>query len=181
LIVARYFASEQAKLDALRGELEAITAQIAELEEEHGGDEGAYADLDKVNKASVNARLKELKGDKDAKDEIAALKAWAALSDKEAALKKQVKDADAALDAAAYAKYPKLTEVEIKVLVVDDKWMATLDAAIHGELDRVSQALTQRVRTLAERYEIPMAKLAERVANLETKVNKHLEKMGFAW
>jgi type I restriction enzyme M protein len=181
LIVARYFVAEQARLDALRGELEAVTAQIAELEEEHGGDEGAYADLDKVNKANVNARLKELKGDKDAKDEIAALKVWAELSEKEAALKKQVKDADAALDAAAYAKYPKLTEVEIKALVVDDKWMATLDAAIHGELDRVSQALTQRVRTLAERYEIPMSKLAESVANLETKVNKHLEKMGFTW
>lgn len=180
LIVARYFAADQAKLDELRGELEAVSAQLAELEEEHGGDDGAYADLDKVNKANVNSRLKELKGDKDAKDEIAALKAWAELSNKEAALKKQVKDADAALDAAAYAKYPKLTEIEIKALVVDDKWMATLDAAIHGELDRVSQALTQRVRTLAERYEIPMARLAERVANLETKVNQHLEKMGFA-
>lgn len=181
LIVARYFAADQTKLDALRGELESVSALIAELEDEHGGDEGAYADLDKVNKANVNARLKELKGDKDAKDEIAALKSWAELSDKEAALKKQVKDADAALDAAANAKYPKLTEAEIKALVVDDKWMATLDAAIHGELDRVSQALTQRVRTLAERYEIPMAKLAERVANLETKVNQHLEKMGFTW
>jgi type I restriction enzyme M protein len=181
LIVARYFAAEQAKLDELRSELEAVCAQIAELEEEHGGDEGAYADLDKINKASVNARLKELKGDKDAKDEIAALKAWIELSEKEAALKKAVKDADAALDATVYAKYPKLSEVDIKALVVDDKWTATLNAAIHGELDRVSQTLTQRVRTLAERYEIPMAKLAERVSNLETKVNDHLKKMGFAW
>lgn len=181
LIVARYFAAEQAKLDELRGELEAVSAQIAELEEEHGGDEGPYADLDKVNKANVNARLKELKGDKDAKDEIAALTAWAELSDKEAALKKQVKETEAALDAAAYAKYPKLTEAEIKALVVDDKWMATLEVAVHGELDRVSQALTQRVRALAERYEVPMTKLAERVANLEAKVNQHLEKMGFGW
>ena len=181
LIVARYFGVEQAKMDELRIELEAVSAQIADLEEEHSADEGAYADLDKINKANVSARLKELKGDKDAKDEITALKAWIELSDKEAALKKQVKDADTALDAAAYIKYPKLTEAEIKALVIDDKWMATLDAAIHGELDRVSQALTQRVRTLAERYEIPMAKLAERISHLETKVNKHLEKMGFAW
>lgn len=181
LIVARYFAEEQAKLDDLRSELEAVSAQIAELEEEHGGDEGAYADLDKINKANVNARLKELKGDKDAKDEIAALKAWVELSDKEVALKKAVKDAESELDALAYAKYPKLSEADIKALVVDDKWLATLNAAIHGELERVSQTLTQRVRTLAERYEFPMAKLAERVANLETKVNEHLEKMGFAW
>jgi type I restriction enzyme M protein len=181
LIVVRYFAAEQAKLDDLRSELEAVSAQIAELEEEHGGDEGAYADLDKINKANVNARLKELKGDKDANDEITAMKAWVELSDKEAALKKAVKDSEAELDVLAYAKYPKLSEADIKTLVVDDKWMATLNAAIHGELDRVIQTLTQRVRTLAERYEIPMAKLVERVSNLETKVNQHLEKMGFSW
>ena len=47
----------------------------------------------------------------------------------------------------------KLTEAEIKTLVVDDKWLASLDAAIHGEMDRVSQQLTQRVKELAERYE----------------------------
>ena len=64
-----------------------------------------------------------------------------------------LKEAEAALDAKAYAQYPKLTEAEIKTLVVDDKWLAALDAAIHGEMDRVSQQLTQRVKELAERYE----------------------------
>ena len=43
-----------------------------ELEEEQGGEEGAFADLDKVSKANVAARLKEIKGDKEAKDEAAA-------------------------------------------------------------------------------------------------------------
>lgn len=32
-----------------------------------------------------------------------------------------------------------------KALVVDDKWLAALCTAIHGEMDRISQALTQRV------------------------------------
>ena len=56
--------------------------------------------------------------------------------------------------------YPKLTEAEIKTLVVDDKWLAALDAAIHGEMDRISQALTQRVKELAERYETPLPQMA---------------------
>ena len=38
---------------------------------------------------------------------------------------------------------------------MDDKWLAALDAAIHREMDRISQALTQRVKELAERYETP--------------------------
>ena len=45
---------------------------MEELDEEHGGEEGLLADaeIDKeVTKASVTARLKEIKGDTDAEDE----------------------------------------------------------------------------------------------------------------
>jgi len=92
-----------------------------------------------------------------------------------------MKDDEVALDAKAYAKYPKLTEAEIKTLVVDDKWLATLDTAIHGEMDRISQGLTQRVKELAERYEIPMPQQVRAVAELQARVNRHLERMGFSW
>jgi len=64
---------------------------------------------------------------------------------------------------------------------VDDKWLAALDAAIHGEMDRISQALTQRVKELAERYETPLPQMVSRVADLEDKVDGHLKRMGFAW
>jgi type I restriction enzyme M protein len=178
-IVARFFAKEQAELDDLTAKMGAASAALADLEEEHGGDEGAFAELDKMNKGAVNARLKEIKGDKDAVDEVAVLKQWLALSDAEAELKKRIKAADADLDAKAYAKYAKLTEAEIKTLVVDDKWMTRIDADIHGEMDRISQALTQRVRTLAERYEMAMPEITKRVANFEAKVESHLKAMGF--
>ena len=48
-------------------------------------------------------------------------------------------------------------------------------------MDRISQALTQRVKELAERYETSLPQMASRVAELEAKVNCHLERMGFAW
>ncbi|MGI8547368.1 MAG: N-6 DNA methylase, partial [Gemmatimonadaceae bacterium] len=181
IIVARYFANEQTELARLAAELESVTARLTELEEEHGGDEGAFADLDKVNKANVTARLNEIRGDSDANDEAVVLSEWLKLNGDEAELKKRVRDAEAALNAAAYARYPKLTDNEIKELVVDDNWLAALDAVIHGEVDRVSQQLTQRVKESAERYETPLPKMDSRVAELEAKVNRHLEKMGFAW
>jgi len=64
---------------------------------------------------------------------------------------------------------------------VDDKWLAALDAAIHGEMDRISQSLTQRVKELAERYDTPLPRMTRYVAELESKVNRHLERMGFSW
>ena len=56
---------------------------------------------------------------------------------------------------------------------MDEKWFAALDAAIHGEMDRVSQQLTRRVKELAERYETPLPRMVERVAELEATVNRH--------
>lgn len=181
LVVARYFAKEQAAIDALAAEIESLAAQMSELEEEYGGEEGAFAELEKVNKASVTARLKELQGDREAKEEAAALNVWLKLANQEAAGRKKLKEAEAALDAKAYAQYPKLSEAEIKILVVDDKWLAALDEDIHGEMDRISQQLTQRVKELAERYGTPLPRMVEQVAELEAKVNGHLERMGFAW
>ena len=35
---------------------------------------------------------------------------------------------EVALDSKAHSKYPDLTEAEVKTLVIDDKWLAALDA-----------------------------------------------------
>ncbi len=181
LVVARYFAKEQAALDEKQAELEATAARLAEMEEEHGGEEGALGSLDKIARSEVNARLKEIQGDKEAKNEAAVLKRWLDLSDSEATLKRAVKEHDAALDTLAYEKYSTLTEVEIKTLVVDDKWMASLLAAVQGELDGVSQTLTGRVRQLAERYATPLPALVDEVATLSARMDEHLERMGASW
>ena len=181
LIVARYYAKEKAAIDQITVELESVIARLDEMEEEHGGEDGAFAELDKVNKANVTAQLKVIKGDKDAKDEAVVLNDWLKLKGEEADFKKRLKAAEAVLDAQAYAKYPKLTESEIKTLVVEHKWLAALDAAIHGEMDRVSQQLTKRVKELAERYETPLPQMVRRMVELEDKVNHHLQRMGFSW
>jgi type I restriction enzyme M protein len=177
LIVARYFAAEQSAIESLQATLEATSASLAELEEEHGGEEGFLGALEKINKAEVNARLKELKGDADAKEEAAVLKQWLKLSGEEADLKKAIREAEAALDRLAYEKYPQLGEEEVQTLVVDDKWLATLSTAIRGELDRVSQTLTGRIRLLADRYAVPLPELEAELAVLAAKVARHLEKM----
>jgi type I restriction enzyme M protein len=168
-------------IDTLTQRFETAIAGLAELEEVHGGEDGAFADFEKINKATVAARLKEIKGEKDAADEVGILGKWLELNAQEADLKKRLKEAEAGLDAKACNQYPKLAEAEIKMLAVDAKWLAKLDGDIHGEMDRISQALAQRVRILAERYEVPMPALAGRVANLETKVDAYLKQMGFAW
>jgi len=282
-IVARYFKDEQAELDALQAELDGITASLAELAEEHGGEEGALKDVTskadaqdaytqalvalwntddpaacgkyttlmeqageraaelrtltdhshlsalKNNKGklilkAVKDRLaathdsaeqatleRYLEADKQQKartkeaqalltkaektygkrlkedplpEEFADLHAtvrYLELLDQQSALKSQVKEADAALDQLAYDKYPQLCVDEIKTLVVDDKWLAALEQAVQGELERVSQTLTGRVRQLAERYATPLPQLTDRVVELSARVDEHLKRMGAVW
>jgi type I restriction enzyme M protein len=282
-IVARYFAKEQADLDALQAKLDGVTASLEELKEEHGGEEGALKDVstkgdaleaytqalvaawneeDKVASEQYTALmeaagehaahlrhltdhhhisvLKNSKGTltlKAVKDRLAKasnpdekatltsyLEADAAqkaetkkaadlltkvekqyrkrlksvplpenltdlhatvryleLLDEQSVLKSKVKEADATLDKKAYEKYPQLSVKEIKTLVVDDKWLAALATAVQGELDRVSQTLSGRIRQLSERYAVPLPKLVDDVAKLSTRGEDHLKLMGAVW
>lgn len=181
LIVAQYFSNEKSELEKLNADLESISSQKTEMEEEHGADDGVFSELEKINKANVSSRLKEIAKDKDSKEEAEILKKYIDLCDNESVLKKKIKDLDADLDKKAYDQYPKLKEADVKDLVVESKWMTTLNKEVHGELDRVSQQLTVRIKELAERYESALPELVKEVSSFESKVNKHLEKMGFAW
>ena len=181
LIVARYFSEEQAAIDELVVERDSVTARLAEMAEEHGGEDGAFAELDKVNKANVGARLRETKGDTNMRDEAAVLNDWLSLYKEQADFEKRLKEAVTTLDAKVYGQYSKLTATDVKTLVVDDKWLASLNTTVHSEMDRVSQQLTQRVKELTERYEIPLPQMLDRVAEMEAKVNRDLKTMGFAW
>ena len=68
----------------------------------------------------------------------------------------------------------QLSEAEIKAFVVDNKWLVQLAAAVQSELDRVSQALTGRIKQLAERYAVPLPQLVD---ELETLGNAVVERL----
>lgn len=185
LIVQRWFADEQTVIEKLEAECAALQQQIEEMAEEHGGEDGLLADAvndkGKLTKASATARLKEIKDDAEGADEIKALNEYLALVRQEAATVDKLSEAEDALIERVATRYTKLSDDEIKVLVVADKWLGALAAAVRGELDRVSQKLTRRIRQLAERYATPLPELTDEVAALTARVEGHLKKMGAIW
>ncbi len=185
LMVGRYFAADNEMIEQLEAERDAVSRRMEELEEENGGEEGlleeARTDKGKLTAKSVKDRLKAIRHDRDAADERQLLTDYLELIEDEAAAGKKVKEARKALDARVAAKYATLTEAEVKALVVDDKWLATLAADVQTELDRVSQALAGRIRELAERYATPVPRLTVEVEELSTRVDEHLRKMGFVF
>jgi type I restriction enzyme M protein len=188
VLVARYFADERRAIEALDNQLTALDQQLDEMREENSGDEGLLVeviegegDKEKITAKAVKVRLKEIGTDPLFGDERAALEAYAGLLREQTAAKAKRKAAQEELDQKIDAKYPKLTEAETRTLVIDDKWMAHLSAAVQGELDRVSETLTGRIRQLAERYATPLPRLTEELEALAGRVEEHLERMGAMW
>ncbi len=182
LIIARYFAKEQAATEKLEADRDTITRQLEELDEEHGGEEGLLAeartDKGKLTAKSVKDRLKEIADDQDADDERKVLNEYLKLLEQEYEACKKVKEAQKAIYERVAAKYGQICEPEIKTLVIDDKWLTALANMVRSELDRVSKVLTGRIQELAERYVVPLPQLIDEITALSDRVDGHIKKMG---
>ena len=188
ILVTRYFVSERDAIEALDNQLAALEQQLDEMREENGDEDGLLAeviegerDKRKITAKAVKARLNEIGNDPLYADERAALKRYANLMQQQSEVKAKRKAAQEELDKKIDAKYPRLTEAEIKTLVVGDKWMACLSASVQSEIDRVSRALNGRICQLAERYAKPLPVLVDKLETLAARVDAHLKTIGAKW
>ncbi|WP_344297923.1 type I restriction-modification system subunit M [Agromyces neolithicus] len=181
LIVARYFAEDQAQLDALTPAAEEATHAIVEYVEEHAVEDGLLAeamDDDKISKALATARLRVAKREKFDQDEVKALEHLIKLYDAEAAAKKTIKEAQAALDLSVLKKYGELTESDVKSLVMDDKWQATVARRVSAEVEALTLVLVERIQEVGQRYRATLDDLMADFDELDAKLSEHLAAMG---
>jgi type I restriction enzyme M protein len=188
ILVARYFVAERDAINALDEQIATLQLQLDEMREEHGAEEGLLAeviegegDKQKITAKALKARLKEVSDDPLYDDERIVLEGYANLLEQQSAIKAKRKAAQDDLDRQIDAKYPTLSEAEIKKLVIDDKWIARLSAELYSELDRVSHSLTGRIHQLADRYAKPLPTLTRDIEALQDRVDAHLKAMGASW
>ena len=192
LIVTRYFADKQAAIEMLEAKQAAAVSALDEYIEEHTGEDGLLADAvnnsGNITASSVKARLKALAPDlmthhetQDTDNEQVALEHCLSLLDAKSKADKAIKESQLDLDTQVLAHYATLTEDEIKTLVVADKWFASIQSAIEGEVQRLTQALAARVQELEERYAQSLLLLEQDVEGYSVKVEEHLRNMGVDW
>lgn len=190
LMIQEYFAAEQKAIEDLEAQAETLNANMEELRDEHGGEDGLLAnaidDKGKISRANLAKAIKEVQtqfiaSPQEYQEELDMLKDYKKLMEDEADTQAQIKAAKAELEKKVIAQYPKLSMDEIKTIVVEKKWMANMEQRIRTEMDNISHRLTQRIKELADRYETPMPKLTDEVATLTAKVEAHLKAMGFAF
>ncbi len=181
LVVARYFADVQVKVDELNLAADDATRAVEEYAEEHAVEDGLLAeamDDGKISKVLAGARLKEAKRERADPEEVRALQYLVSLYAEEAVAKKAAKDTQALLDLVTLNKYGDLTEPQIKQLVLDDKWHATIARRVASEVNSLTLSLVDRLQDLGDRYVETLGDLDSAVARLMTRVTAHLADMG---
>jgi type I restriction enzyme M protein len=103
------------------------------------------------------------------------------LVDAESRAKAAHRAANDELTAEVISRYPKLTEEEIKALVIEDKWMSSVERGEREEIDRVARTFAGRVRVLEARYAEPLPELTAEAESLSKRVEEHLRRMGVEW
>ena len=179
LMIDRYFPQEQAAIDDFEQKKVVVVAELQALQEditeqqalqkedsEQEEDSEEANDDGKLSRARITARLKE----KIEANERALLKQYLTGLDKETKLSVEIRAATEVLNNQVLEKYPQLSEAEIKVLLVDDKWMAQIESDIQAELKSLAQNLSRRIKTLAQRYAEPLPQLQNDVESLAGKV-----------
>ena len=184
-IINRYYLDDFKSIEKLESDRDEISGKLEELAEDNSGEEGLLeevkSDKGKISKGAIQKRLKEINNSPDDAEELKVLETYLNVLEKEAELDKKIKEAQTVLNKKVLNKYSKLTEGEIKFLVVDDKWITKISTDVKSEMDRISQRLTQRIKELDERYERPLHFLTTEVACSESKLKGHLKTMGFEW
>src|SRR5690606_24540665 len=131
LLVEVYFQDMQEAIRAEEAKVETAQARMSEIEDEQSSEDGLFADLEKVNATEVNKLLKQYDTSRtsvsagsvaealEAKNNKAILKDYIAQADSIKKANAEIKKLNAELEQSVLAKYPTLSEAEIKTLVLE--------------------------------------------------------------
>jgi type I restriction enzyme M protein len=181
LVIARYLDDRQANVRDLNAALLNASRTVEEYVEEHAVEEGLLTgamDDDKITRALAVARMKVARRNQSDSDEVKVLQYLVSLYDDEAAAKKAVKDAEALLDASALKRYSNLDDTDVRLLVLEDKWKASINERVRSDVNSLTRSLVSRLEVLGERYVKTVDELNSELSCLENKVAQHLADMG---
>lgn len=184
IVLAEYFTAETTKIAKLSFSIESLQRELSYLVESNTDVfRFNYDDEDdkpvNVKIADVKKAIKNAKTDGTTKEYLAILKLWESTYTKKEGYVSQWKQKRTELTEEVVAKYAALTEDEIKMLVVERKWLASVVGGCEALMQNVTHHITSDVTSLAERYEVTLGATEGKVNDLEQEVLRSLKEMGF--
>ncbi len=103
------------------------------------------------------------------------------LMNSESAARAEAKKAEESLNIAVFEKFEALGNHEAMVLVIDDKWIASIKDFVAIELAQAARSLAKRLMELHGRYDRPLPALEVDCSELRSLMHDHLRRMGISW
>jgi len=181
LVIQKYFYEDQELIEGIETLLNIATQALEDFIEENSGEDDLLQEA-KTDKGTITATSlkKRIKLGAEA-DEMAALEKCLLLIKNESDCKAVLKNMRTELNSKVFAQIPKIPLDEIKKLVVYDKWLNRIEAGVSDEIERMTQLLANRVKTLEERYSETLPSLDKKVIDYSGRVEDHLKQMGLSW
>lgn len=163
IVLQEFFSAEIDTISTLLATSETYVLQLQEL-------------LDKAKEEIGEEDEEELKRIIDV---VKKTPEYKAIDKKKKEVDKEIKEQKLTLTLLVEGKYATFTEEEIKLLVVDKKWLSTILSMIYSEMQQVTQQLTSEIIDVIGRYEQTLAILDKELRDYESRVMVHLKDMGF--
>ena len=181
ILIEKFFPVELESINTFSSELTAANEALESFFEDYGNDESILKDYftkSRISKKDLATALKVANLEKDEKD---LLKEYDDLITLEDAAKNALSEASDDMNIKLLSKYETLNESEIREILVNSKWIASVSSILAQELEIVISKLSERLSELSSRYLVPLPVIqAEREAYSE-KVQSHLTNMGVKW
>lgn len=182
ILINNYFAELATQLELLE-EAEALAGEALDnFATEYGGDESLLRsylnEKGRMNKQDLTKNLRDQNIDDEEK---ALLKTYEKLAGSEDLAKTERKSKESELNEKLMKKYLLLEEKDIKRLLIEHKWLRSIESILNRELDNTFLALSDRLRELNDRYLLPLPEIEKDLEIFTRNLKTHIGRMGVSW
>lgn len=187
LVKQEFFAAELGKAQELARNAEAAESELEQFVQDCSdlGEDDPLSEVrddDKIlSDADCKRKMKELQKDAGRKAEADAIGKYLDLRSGMSAAKKTANEAKKTLNNKTLERYSKLTDEEIRLLMVERKWLPAIRRGMDELCESQLQGLATALQALNARYSETLPELERQCQEAKASVHAVLREMGFNW
>ncbi len=185
LVINEFFLKEKNNIEEINNQIQKLEEEIEEMINDAEEDCSLYDIIvdGKIKETDLKAKIKELEKEADIKGDdktdydllIKYKNCIDGRKEKVTELKNKGKE----LEDLVFKKYDKLIIDEIKELLINKKWLDSIEKGLTEYYQTLSEKLTEGIETIVDRYEETLIDMEAKLKNDEKLVLKDLKTMGF--
>ena len=185
LVINEFFLKEKNIIEEINNQIQKLEEEIEQMINDAEEDCSLYdITVDgKIKETDLKAKIKELEKEADIKGDDKTdydlLIKYKNCIDGRKEKATELKNKEKELEDLVFKKYDKLTIDEIKELLINKKWLDSIEKGLTEYYQTLSEKLTEGIETIVDRYEETLIDIEDKLKSDEKLVLKDLKTMGF--